>query len=309
MATLTRLPLDTYLLAGQAAPLECAVCQHENRVSAELCHICSAPMSIARISTEERRPPSIIACIGAAGSGKTAYLGMLMDMLMRQSGTLRSTLLGPHSISLQQATTTALAAGWYPDKTLRDPEHTCWVHCRVECGRRRRYSDVVFADFAGDCFIEELEQPGSYPAVRAVLGKCSAVMVLADAQRLQSGEHDDDYISLKLLSLINEKKAKDRKKRKAWSARTKPLPLALVLTKADTTPACADDPLTFAENHASALWQDCRRRFPKSNVFAASVTGATGYKLVGGRRCRVPLRVEPHGIVEPFGWLVENLPA
>lgn len=308
MATLTRLPLETYLLAGQAAPLECAICRHENRVSAEMCHICSAPLSIARINAEVKRPAHIIACVGAVNTGKTSYLGMLMDMLMRDAGSLRTTLLGPNSISLQQATATALAAGWYPDKTPRDPEHTCWVHCRVECGRRRRRSDVVFADFSGECFTEELEHPGSYPALRATLSKCSAIIVLADAQRLQSGEHDDDYISLKMLSLIDEQNKKDSKRKKAWNARTKPLPLALVLSKADSTPACADDPLTFAENHASALWQDCRRRFSRTKVFAASVTGATGYKSVGGRRCRVPLRVEPQGIVEPFGWIVENLP-
>jgi hypothetical protein len=306
MPTLTRLPLETYLLAGQAAPLECAICQHENRVSAESCHICSAPLSIARINAEVRRPAQLVACIGAPGTGKTTYLGMLMDMLMRQTGSLRTTLLGPHSISLQQATTTALAAGWYPDKTLRDPEHTCWVHCRVECGRRRRRSDVVFADFAGDAFAEELEHPGSFPAARAMLGKCSAVIVMTDAQRLQSGEHDDDYLSLKLLSLIDEQNQKDKKK--LWSTARKNVPVALVFAKADTTPACADDPVTFAENHASSLWQDCRRRFPKTKVFAASVTGATGFKLVGGRRCRVPLRVEPQGIVEPFRWIVEQMP-
>lgn len=305
MATLTRLPLETYLLAGQAAPLECAICGHENRVSAEACHRCAAPLSIARVNAKLKRQAHIVACIGAGGAGKTAYLGMLMDMLMRQAGSLKTTLLGPHSISLQQATTTAMAAGWYPDKTLRDPEHTCWVHCRVECGRRRRRVDIVLADFAGDAFTDELEHPGSYPAVRAVLGKCSAVMVLADAQRLQSGEHDDDYISLKLLSLISEQQPTQ----KSWSRRGKPAPLVtLLFTKTDTTPAAAEDPLTFAENHASALWRDCQRRFPNSEVFGVSVTGASGYKLVGGRRCCVPLRVEPQGIVEPFGWLVENLP-
>ncbi len=304
MATLTRLPLETYLLAGQAAPLECAICRHENRVSAEACHRCSAPLSVARIQRDKKRPASVIACIGASGVGKTAYLGLLMDMLMRQVGSLKTTLLGPQSISLQQATTTALAAGWYPDKTTRDPEHTCWVHCRVECGRRRRRADVVFADISGDTFTDELEHPGSYPAVRAILEKCSGVLMLADAQRLQAGEHDDDYILLKLLSLIGELQPTPKK----WSRRKKSAPLiSIVLTKADTTPTAASEPLAFAENHASALLNDCRRRFPKTEVFGASVTGASGYRLVGGRRCCVPLRVEPQGIVEPFAWLVENM--
>ncbi|QDU58776.1 TRAFAC clade GTPase domain-containing protein [Aeoliella mucimassa] len=305
MPTLSRLPIDTYLLAGQAAPLACAICNHENRVSAEHCHICAAPLSISRINADLKRPAQLIGCVGASNTGKTTYLGMLMDMLMRDSGSLKATLLGPQSISLQQSTTTALSAGWYPDKTSRDPEHTCWVHCRVDCGRRRKRTDVVFADFAGDAYIEELARPGSYPAIRALLGKCSAIMVMADAQRLQAGEHDDDYVSLKMLSLIDEQSSKEKKRN--WCNRGKTQPLALVLTKADATPACAEDPVTFAENHASALWQDCRRRFPNTKVFAASVTGATGYKLIGGRRCRVPLRVEPHGVLDPFGWLIEQL--
>lgn len=307
MSTLTRLPLETYLLAGQAAPIECALCGHENRVSAETCHVCAAPLSIARINADSKQPARVIACLGAGKSGKTAYLGMLMDMLMRQAGSLKTTLLGPQSISLQQATTTALAAGWYPDKTMADPEHTCWVHCRVECGRRRRRTDVVFADFSGDALAGELDNPGTFPAVRAVLKQCSGVLVFADSQRLQAGEHDDDYLSLKLLSLVTEQHAEDKKKKK-WGGRSKPNPLALVLTKADATPACWGDPLSFAENHASSLWKDCQTRFPKAAVFAASITGASGYKSLGGRRCRVPLRVEPQGVVEPFGWLVENLP-
>ena len=304
MTTLTRLPLETYLLAGQAAPLACVICGHENRVSASACHKCVAPLSISRAQAENKRPAHVIACVGATSAGKTAYLGMLMDMLMRQVGSLSTTLLGPHSISLQQTTTTAMAAGWYPDKTPRDPEHTCWVHCRVQCGRRRRYTDIVFADFSGDLFTEELEHPGSYPAVRSILEKCSGVLLLADAQRLQAGEHDDDYISLKMLSLISELQPYPKR----WSRRGKNPPnVAMVFTKADTTPSASRDPFTFAENHASALLNDCERRFPQTKVFGASVTGASGYRSVGGRRCCVPLRVEPQGIVEPFGWLVENM--
>src|SRR5690606_18919484 len=304
-ASLSRVPIDTFMLAGQAAPLPCAICDHENRVTAEHCHRCAAPMSIARQSDLKKYPLNLIATIGAPTACKTAYLGMLMDMLMRQTGGMKTTLLVPHSISLQQATTTALAAGWYPDKTLRDPENTCWVHCRVECGRRRRRVDIVLADFAGEAFEDEMEMPGSFPAVRSILSKCKGILVLADAQRLQSGEHEADYLSLKLLSLVKE--LQPTSSRWARRRRTSP-PLALVFTKADMTPACAQNPLNFAENHASTLWRDCQNRFPKSEVFAASVTGASGLRLVGGRRCRVPLRVEPQGIVEPFGWLIEQLP-
>jgi hypothetical protein len=255
--SLSRLPLDTYMLAGQAAPLACAICDHENRRTAEHCHRCAAPMSIARQSDNKKYPLHLIATIGAPTAGKTAYLGMLMDMLMRQAGGLKTTLLGPHSISLQQATTTALSAGWYPDKTLRDPENTCWVHCRVECGRRRRRVDIVLADFAGEAFEDEMSMPGSYPAVRSVLSKCKGLIVLADAQRLQGGEHDADYLSLKLLSLVKELQPASVR----WGRRRRSSPpLALVFTKADMTPACAINPLNFAENHATPRCPACAGR-------------------------------------------------
>ena len=57
----------------------------------------------------------------------------------------------------------------------------------------------------------------------------------------------------------------------------------------------------------TALWTDCRSRFPRHEVFACSVTGATAYRDSYGRRQQVPLRIEPHGIIEPFGWLMTEL--
>ena len=39
----------------------------------------------------------MIAVLGASGVGKTVYLGMLMDILTRQIGLLRSTARGPMS--------------------------------------------------------------------------------------------------------------------------------------------------------------------------------------------------------------------
>ena len=84
-------------------------------------------------------------------------------------------------------------------------------------------------------------------------------------------------------------------------------PLALVLTKADKCDGLDENPREFAEAHAAALWADCRSRFPRHEVFACSVTGATAYRDNYGRRQHVPLRIEPHGIIEPFGWLMTEL--
>jgi hypothetical protein len=303
MTHLAQIPLETYLLAQQAAPIACLVCDHENCCSAARCRNCSAPMSLAHQSQSLKKRPHMIAVIGASGAGKTVFLGLLMDMLTRHVSLLRSTARGPMSISLQQTTTTALATGWFPEKTATDPEHWHWVHCQFNCRRRRRPLELVIPDLSGDALAVETERAGRYPAIRALLEKCAAVMVLADAQRLQAGDHSQDFITLKLLSLIGELREKQSRRQRGAERR----PLALVLTKADGCDGLQENPRHFAEAHADALWSDCRARFPRHEVFACSVTGATALRDNYGRRQQVPLRIEPHGIAEPFGWLMTSL--
>jgi hypothetical protein len=130
-------------------------------------------------------------------------------------------------------------------------------------------------------------------------------MVVADAPRMQSGDHSQDFVTLKLLSLIGELRAEQTASRRQRRAERRPL--ALVLTKADQCDGAFENPREFAEAHAGALWSDCRSRFPRHEVFACSVAGATAYRDNYGRRQHVPLRVEPHGIIEPFGWLMTEL--
>lgn len=305
MTHLTQMPLETYLLAEHSAPIACLVCDHENCVSAARCRNCSAPMSLAHNTQSSKSRPQLIAVIGASGAGKTTYLGLLMDMLTRHVGLLRSTARGPMSISLQQATTTALATGWFPEKTVTTPEHWHWVHCQFNCRRRRRPLELVLPDVSGEALVAETERANRYPALRALLAKAAGIMVLADAEQLQSGDHSQDFVALKLLSMIGE--LRDEKSHTWRNRSAERRPMALVLTKADKCDGLYDNPREFAEGHAAALWNDCRDRFPRHEVFACSVAGATAYRESYGRRQQVPLRIEPRGIIEPFGWLMTEL--
>jgi hypothetical protein len=304
MSHLAQIPLETYLLAQQAAPIACLVCDHENCCSAARCRNCQAPMALAHQTLTVKKRPHLIAVIGASGAGKTVYLGLLMDMLTRHVGLIRSTARGPMSISLQQTTTTALATGWFPEKTVTTPEHWHWVHCQFNCRRRRRPLELVIPDISGEALAVETERPERYPAIRSLLTKCAGVVVLADAERLQNGDHSQDFVTLKLLSMIGELRDEARGRRQRGAERR---PLALVLTKSDKCEGLAENPREFAEAHASALWSDCRSRFPKHEAFACSVTGGTAYRDNYGKRQQVPLRIEPHGIIEPFGWLMTEL--
>jgi hypothetical protein len=305
MTQYAQLPIETYLLAQQAAPIECLVCDQENCYSAARCRNCSSPMSLAHQTLSVKKRPHLIAVIGASGSGKTTYLGLLMDMLTRHVSLLRSTARGPMSISLQQTTTTALATGWFPEKTVACPEHWHWVHCQFNCRRRRRPLELAIPDISGDALAIETERSGRYPAIRSLLTKCAAVMVLADAERLQAGDHAQDFVTLKLLSLLGELRNEHATSR--WKRGVERRPLVLVLTKADQCEDLHENAREFADSHASALWNDCRSRFPRHEAFACSVAGATAYRDNYGKRQQVPLRVEPRGIIEPFGWLMSEL--
>jgi hypothetical protein len=262
-------------------------------------------MALAHQTQSVKKRPHLIAVIGASGCGKTVYLGLLMDMLTKHVGLLRSTARGPMSISLQQMTTTALATGWFPEKTVTTPEHWHWVHCQFNCRRRRRPIELVIPDLSGEALAIETERSGRYPAIRALLAKCAAVIVLADAELLQSGDHSQDFVALKLLSLMGELREEQARSRRLRGQERRPL--ALLLSKADKCDGLFENPHEFAEAHATALWTDCRARFPRHGVFACSVTGATAFRDNYGRRQEVPLRVEPRGIIEPFGWLMTEL--
>jgi hypothetical protein len=305
MTQLAQIPLETYLLSQQAAPIACLVCDHENCCSAARCRNCSAPMSLAHQTQSVKKRPHLIAVIGASGCGKTVYLGLLMDMLTKHVGLLRSTARGPMSITLQQTTTTALATGWFPEKTVTTPEHWHWVHCQFNCRRRRRPIELVIPDLSGEALAVETERSGRYPSIRSLLTKCAAVLVLADAELLQSGDHSQDFVTLKLLSLMGELRQEQARARRLRGPERRPL--ALLLTKADKCDGLFENPHEFAEAHATALWSDCRARFPRHEVFACSVTGATAFRDNYGRRQQVPLRIEPRGIIEPFGWLMSEI--
>lgn len=303
MSQLINVPLESYLLAQRAAPINCLICDEENSSATERCCRCATPMAISRACAGSKKAPALMAVVGASGVGKSVYLGMLMDMLVRRVGGISACVCGPYSIGLQQATTTALASGYYPDRTSLNPEDWHWVHCQVECSRGKRRTELVMADVSGEAWQQEADRPGTHPALGALLKKCSAMMVVADAQQLHAGDHNSDFVVLKLLSQLDE----SRRGEKRSGRRVNRTPLAMVLTKADQRQSCLDDPTGFAEAHAESLLRDCENRFPNTRVFGASVAGSSALRTVGGHRRETPLRIEPQGVVEPFGWLLSQM--
>ena len=296
-------PLESFRLVNYAVPVPCYVCGGENTFDSEFCHYCFAPMALAHQAACQKINPSMVAAMGASGAGKTVYLGMLMDMLSRQPKRLQLLSRGAFSVTLQQTTLSALARCQFPEKTPNEPDRWNWVHCQVRRSGQRRRMEIIMPDMAGEAMLEEVNHPHTYRVIGAFLKRCCGALILVDAIKLYRGGREQDYFTMKLISYLGEL---DEDPRRGWDRR----PVAMVFTKADQCQECLADPAAFAESHATGLWQQCRERFARHKFFAAGVAGACAhYEIRNEGRVQVPLRVEPHGIIEPFEWLLSNIKA
>ena len=294
--------LDSYRLAQYAIQVPCHICGEGNLRDAELCRYCFAPMALAHQAAGQDNPPHLLAALGASGVGKTVYLGMLLDMLARQPERMQIMARGAFSITLQQTAISAMARCEFPNKTPGEPDRWNWIHCQVQRPKQKRASELIMPDLAGEALCEEFDHPRTYRVIRPLLTRAAGVLVLVDALRLQEGVPDQDYFTLKLLSYLSEL---DSNPKTGWRNR----PLAIIFSKADEADECFDDPDLFAQRRAPRLWEHCRRLFHGYRFFAAGLAGARAQRVVRGETKRVPLRIEPRGIIEPFEWLVGQLKA
>jgi hypothetical protein len=294
--------LESARLAEYAGgPLRCYICDTENLHDAEFCAECYAPLALAQQARSQGVEPRMVAAVGTSDTGKTVYLGMLMDMLSRRAGPIQMFARGAFSITLQQTTVYALARSEFPQKTPNEPERWNWVHCQVRHPDRKHPLELIMPDMAGEAVLQEVDHPSTHRVVQSFLGRAGAAMVFLDGAKLKQGRLEQDHFSMKLLSYLGELECDPAR---GWSRR----PVALVFTKADECEECLDDPDTFARTHAAGLWQQCQERFTRHRFFGATVAGATAYRDLGRRgRVQVPLRVEPRGVVEPFLWILENM--
>ncbi len=293
--------LDSYRLSQYAESAPCYICGGGNNFDSELCRHCQAPMALAHQANSQKIHPKLIAAIGSSGAGKTVYLGMLTDMLSRQTEPLQMLARGAFSIGLQQTTMAALSRCEFPNKTPNEPDRWNWVHCQV-LRRKQRPAELILPDLAGESLMEEIEHPNSYPVVRAFLSKCAGVLVMVDAACVERGESAEDFETMKLISYLCEMHPENKN---GWGSR----PVSLVFTKADECANCFEDPQLFAQKHTPGLYQHCRERLSRHRFFAVGVAGASAYRNEFHGRVHVPLRIEPRGIVEPFRWLIEEMSA
>ncbi|MFV1963794.1 MAG: hypothetical protein ACC628_00090 [Pirellulaceae bacterium] len=293
-------PIDTYERVEYASQTSCCVCDGGNRFDAEFCRHCRAPLALTLQTDPKKSPPQLVAVVGPPRVGKTVYLGMLTDILSRQQGALQVLARGAFSVSLQQQSMSALARRQFPPGTPVDPEGWNWVHFEVSNSPRRRPEQYVMPDISGEAFLQEVERGHGAPVIRAFLSKCSAALVLVDAEALEQGDQEPDFLAMKTVSYLVEM---NRHRRKGWPAR----PVAIVFAKSDQSELCFDDPEEYARTHTPGLWRQCKERLSRHRFFSTSVIGACAPLHIRGEVTSMPLRIEPRGVEEPFIWIAKQL--
>lgn len=264
------------------------------------CGQCHAPLEVIRSVAARAQVPRYIGVLGPSGVGKTVYLGMLLDLLARGAGGLHGVARGSFSVALHRNLMLALERQRFPEKTPTEPDRWQWAHCEVGAGRRGRGFDIVTPDVAGEAVMAEIESPGANPTVRALIGRCAGLVVLADALQVAADGQGQELFAMQLINYLDSFRSSRRRK--------VDVPVALVFTKADLCEEPIHDPAHFAAAHAPGLMKLCRARVRRYHVFCSGVAGSCA-QLIGRDGCEtlVPLRVEPRGVIEPFAWMLTQL--
>jgi hypothetical protein len=295
----TTMTSGTYAPAGT---IPCLICETRNHIESVTCATCFAPMALIQEAVAQERDPCIITVIGDSNVGKTVYLGVLLDMLSKRANEFDAVPKGAYSVNVPHTVISYLASRQFPPKTAMEVDQWFWAYYQVS--RREKNAqvyDLVMPDMAGEAIAAEVAAPRTFTAIRSLLEKSAAAIVLVDAALAGAGSPQPDFFALKLMSYLDGVVASKKGKRSQT-------PIAVVLSKADYCPECFDNPGSFAETNLNRLWNICENRFENFEFFATSVVGSLGYGSDESENVvPYPLHVAPHGILEPFEWILSKL--
>ncbi len=287
----------------------CVCCGGQLSLKDVICRQCSAPGSLSRSASSNTEATSFISVLGASNAGKTVFLGTLLDILSKESGRISGAPASTFSVNLQEHVISALERREFPEKTPSEPDMWNWVHCELSLREKRSTQnlELISPDLAGEAIAYEVQQNGAYPIIQQIVSRSSGVMILCDSIRARAGSSGDDLFAMKLAAYVSQLHGLspiDAKNREAQASPS----LAIVLTKCDACPEAVESPAAFAANNLPRLFEFVRRTFPHHKYFATSVAGNTALTIDPrkGQQHRIPLHIEPRGIVEPLSWLVSQ---
>lgn len=286
----------------------CVCCRQRLAGSEEYCAHCSVPTALSQTAASRTGPQSFLSVLGASNAGKTVYLGLLLDILSKGSEAFRGTATGAFSIDLQEQVITALERQAFPQKTPAEADAWKWLHCQISMTepkrKETRYVDLISPDFAGEAIAMEVAQKGLFPAIAQVVSSSAALLILCDSLRVRDNGSCEDLFAMKLASYIAELHELSSDRPRGRTPAPGPA-VAIIFTKCDQCPEASDDPTLFAANNTPRLFEFCKRTFAHHAFFAASVAGNSGVVCADqGRPSRIPLDIEPRGILEPLQWII-----
>lgn len=270
------------------------------------CRQCATPSNLSRAASSSANDNGFISVLGASNAGKTVYLGMLLDILSKEGGLLSGAPKSTFSVNLQEQVITALENRHFPEKTPSESDMWNWVHCELSLREKRshRNLDLISPDLAGEAIAVEVQQPGTFPIIQQVVQRSGGIMILCDSIRVGRANSGDDLFAMKLAAYVAQHHGLSPNGHSGQQTGAGPS-LAVVLTKCDACPEAVEDPEGFATNNLPRLHEFCRKTFSRHRYFAASVAGNTGMVTdANSYSHRIPLHIEPRGIVEPLSWLV-----
>jgi len=284
------------------ATLPCLICQTQNQLEALVCSTCGAPMALIQEAVAQDRDPCIVTVVGDSNVGKTVYLGMLLDMLSKRAEDFEAVPKGAYSVNLQHTVISYLSARQFPPKTAMEVDDWHWAYYQVSRHKRgAKIYDLVLPDMAGEAIAAEVANPKTFKVIRSLLETSAGAILLVDGALAAAGSPQPDFFALKLMTYLDGVIASKHMQRLDT-------PVAVVLSKADYCPDCFDDPRGFAQTNLNRLWNICESRFTHFEFFAASVVGALGFGSDESQNVvPYPLHIAPHGILEPFEWVLSKL--
>lgn len=291
--------MKTQQYYGVAKMVTCCCCGGRTSAQSEFCVTCHVPLAISESARARGITPQFIPILGGSGAGKTVYLGMLLDMLSKGLHEVTGQANNSFSVAVQQETLASLERRRFPDKTVCEADEWNWVHCEVQARSRRSKHpfDLVAPDLAGEAVSMELDHPDSVPIVKTCVSNAFAVILLIDALKARDHSTDEDLLATKIATYIYCNSRRNGLVRKGAG-----IPMAVVFTKTDLCREAALDPEKFARHNLPVLYSYAERNLPRRKFFAASVVGSVTRVSDENGDYRLPLHVQPTGIIEPLAW-------
>ena len=287
---------------------ECLCCQRRLTETNTFCPDCDTPADLSQTVATRGEDKNFISMLGASNSGKTVYIGMLLDMLHQGTQDFHGLPGSSYSVHLQQHVINSLTRRQFPPKTPSDADSWNWLHCEINTGtaKDQRINDLICPDFAGEAIAAEILNPGFYPMIQTIVSKSSGILLLCDAIAAQTNSVEEDLFALKVATYIARNHGLNPKTRRQHTTHQTPR-VAIVFTKTDGCSAAADHLNQFAESHLPRLTDYCKHTFDEHQFFAASVAGnVIAVSDSTGIRSKIPVHITPKGILEPLRWLINR---